>query len=225
MQRKTVYLAGKIMNGKQGDWRGMLLGESYYEACREQSRLADGEDRLDWSRPMVDLGPMRVTGPFPALRGPDAPEPEDSTRRCSRISHRQDNVLASRPKDWVHGDANMYREAVKRECIRAIRRSDIIFAWVDADETAFGTLWELGYAEALGKSIVIFTPYAEPDLLGWGDHANTELGFGHLQFDPAIDERWMAMTGNISFRRASNPASGLEALVRELGRNAQFLPA
>jgi nucleoside 2-deoxyribosyltransferase len=43
---------------------------------------------------------------------------------------------------------------VVQECHDAIKRSDLVFAWID-DLCAYGTFAELGYAKALGKRIWI----------------------------------------------------------------------
>lgn len=46
------------------------------------------------------------------------------------------------------------RATVARLCLDAIRRSDLVFAWMPLAD-AHGTLFELGYALALGKSVII----------------------------------------------------------------------
>jgi hypothetical protein len=52
----------------------------------------------------------------------------------------------------------MYRRPdVVRACLAAIDKSDLIFAWLPTAD-AHGTLFELGYAHARGKCIVIATP-------------------------------------------------------------------
>jgi len=45
----------------------------------------------------------------------------------------------------------------------AIARADLVFAWID-DVTAYATLYELGYAAALKKRIIIAGPRPLPDL-------------------------------------------------------------
>jgi Nucleoside 2-deoxyribosyltransferase len=51
-------------------------------------------------------------------------------------------------------NGNSRQSEVTRWCTNAIERSDIIFAWLE-DTTCYGTLVELGYAKALGKTIWI----------------------------------------------------------------------
>lgn len=46
------------------------------------------------------------------------------------------------------------REVARRSCLAAVRSSTLVFAYIDEPD-AFGTLHELGYAEALGKRTVI----------------------------------------------------------------------
>ena len=57
------------------------------------------------------------------------------------------------------------RSIVRRLCLDALRRADIVFAWIESLD-AFGTLFELGYAASLGKRIVIAAPY-DLDLREW----------------------------------------------------------
>lgn len=51
-------------------------------------------------------------------------------------------------------DAPTAREVARRSCLSAIKASTLVFAYIDTAD-AFGTLHELGYAEALGKRTVI----------------------------------------------------------------------
>jgi hypothetical protein len=44
-------------------------------------------------------------------------------------------------------------------CKAAIRKSDIIFSWLpDIDTVPAGTLWEMGYASGIGKTVVVGRP-------------------------------------------------------------------
>ena len=47
------------------------------------------------------------------------------------------------------------RSEVVRRCFEAIRRCTHVFAWID-DPTAYGSLVELGYAQALGKQTYVY---------------------------------------------------------------------
>lgn len=49
------------------------------------------------------------------------------------------------------------RALVVERCLEAVRRADLVFAWIDS-VTAYGTIFELGFARAIGKPIVIAHP-------------------------------------------------------------------
>jgi hypothetical protein len=67
--------------------------------------------------------------------------PFDSLFRVTGPSHDyQHGSLCNRP---TIGDGN-------KSWVKAIQDSDVVFAWID-DELSHGTVWELGYAYALGK--------------------------------------------------------------------------
>lgn len=55
------------------------------------------------------------------------------------------------------------REEVQRLCLDAIKRADLIFAWIDCID-CYGTIAEIGYAKALGKHIWIAGPIPYHDL-------------------------------------------------------------
>jgi hypothetical protein len=55
------------------------------------------------------------------------------------------------------------REKVCALCLQALRRADLVFAWIDSP-TAYGTLVELGFAHALGRTIWLAGPTAFEDL-------------------------------------------------------------
>lgn len=58
-------------------------------------------------------------------------------------------------------------------CLDQIQRSDIVFAWLD-DMEAYGTLFEIGYAKALGKQVWIGAGgFADPSEL-WFTLANAD---------------------------------------------------
>lgn len=49
------------------------------------------------------------------------------------------------------------RDRVVQLCLAAIRRSDVVFGWID-DLAVYGSLFELGYAKAIGKNVVLGFP-------------------------------------------------------------------
>src|SRR5262245_44160638 len=53
-----------------------------------------------------------------------------------------------------HDLGELRRESVRDACLVALRRADLVFAWVDTPD-CFGTIAEVGYARALGAEVVI----------------------------------------------------------------------
>ena len=58
------------------------------------------------------------------------------------------------------------RKEVYNICIEQIKKSDIVFAYID-DTTCYGTLFELGYAASIGKDIIILYDYKFPSNDMW----------------------------------------------------------
>ena len=54
-------------------------------------------------------------------------------------------------------DESYARADIVSSCLSAIDKADLVFAWIESTDT-YGTLFELGYARAKGKRIVIATP-------------------------------------------------------------------
>jgi len=144
--RLGVYLAGKVSHT---DWRHGIV----------PLREADGGS-LPWSEleiPFEVAGiPLLYTGPFftscdhgcghaVGLHGCGAPGGD-----CGELSWEEGRKAQHRKEISI-------REHVRIQCAAAIRRSDLVFAWID-DLTAFGTLWEIGYAAASGKRVRIGYP-------------------------------------------------------------------
>lgn len=128
----SIYLAGKIA---RGDWRHEIL-------------------RLDGAWTDYLTSGMWTSEHWPVLTGAvfglDYTGPY-FVESCHGMAH----------GPQTHGCNGQYQPApdrfeVIRLCFDAIKRSDIVFAWLDANDlTAYGTLVELGYAKALGKKIII----------------------------------------------------------------------
>lgn len=130
---KSVYLAGKI---SKNDWR--------HDAT--DLRGAWGSDGSDpdptWPTGHALMnGAFEYTGPF--FMGCDH---GPGTHGCG-----EDHVGV----EFAYPAPG--RAGVLRLCLDAIRRSDIVFVWLD-DPTAYGSLVELGYAKALGKEIIVAAP-------------------------------------------------------------------
>jgi very-short-patch-repair endonuclease len=147
--KPKVYLAGKIT--KHG-WRDAIVpwGSGKYPGNQN-----DDETGVDWNRGDAwdprfvpqewaprECAQYSITGPFfiGCDHGCTHGESTHATAGGCVQSHYGDMRAEAR---WL--------------CLKAINRSDIVFAWLD-DATAYGTIAELGYASALGKRIVIAVP-------------------------------------------------------------------
>ena len=65
-------------------------------------------------------------------------------------------------------------EQVNDICLSQIRKSDIVFAYIN-DDTCYGTLYELGYAAALGKKIAILFDLPERIKKMWFITKNADI--------------------------------------------------
>jgi len=92
------------------------------------------------------------------------------------------------------------RGRVFKKCLHAVHRADIVFAWLD-ELSAYGTLFELGYAYSLGKELWIATPSSQ----GRGD------------CHKLASEFWFAIKGAAKFSGDSFNAK--QALENFLGLN------
>lgn len=72
-------------------------------------------------------------------------------------------LVASVPSSYADGSSachdtkgllSIERKRVTTLCRTAISHDNLVFAWIE-DKTAFATLWELGYAKALNKVVVV----------------------------------------------------------------------
>ena len=156
--KPKVYLAGKIT--KHG-WRDAIVPRG-----NDRSSKDDG-DGVDWNygdvRDFRDApdewmlrdgskSPYAVTGPFFV----------SCDHGCTHGQSTHATVGGC-----VQPHAGEMRMEARRLCLAAIRRSDIVFAWLD-DATAYGTIAEIGYASALGKRIVVAVPPCPTeDVHGW----------------------------------------------------------
>lgn len=164
-----IYLAGKIA---KNDWRHEVVA-----GLRGTMQLGAPFPRQWPVLPRAVEGLLDYAGPYPM--GCD--------HGCGHN--------APHASVWgVCGEASgtLDQAETQRLCFDAIRRTDLFFAWLD-DPTAYGTLVEIGYAKALGKTIVVASP------------------------DP-IDDLWFATGCATSPLQASTPSSAIEALTREIRR-------
>lgn len=69
------------------------------------------------------------------------------------------------------------RSNVKKRALAGIASADLVFAWLD-DVTAFGTIYEIGHAHALGKRVIVGVPESgiSPEL--WFTHTGHRVLVG-----------------------------------------------
>lgn len=154
---RAIYLAGKIA---QNDWRHTIV----------DGLKAPQHGNTGGGSPMVHgLGepwPILTNAIFDRYHytGPYfiASDTHYSTFHSDDDSH---GVGADLMDGYAYDDDNAEEKYhntpliemkpwVVERCQRAIRESDLVFAWID-DTTCYGTIAELGYAKALGKIIWI----------------------------------------------------------------------
>lgn len=132
-------MAGKI--SKNG-WREEILG--YRGAGDNAPESGISHDEL-WAerkienvhRPMTYAGPFFFGDDHGCFHGPNEHGCGASGTACGA----------------AYGGMN--RVEIHKRCLGAIDRSTHLFAWID-DPSAYGTLVEIGYAKALGKTVVLY---------------------------------------------------------------------
>src|SRR5690606_15415911 len=142
-----VYLAGKVSNN---DWRHGIVGW--------ELRNADGNGnwrdfRIPFGNGLIYTGPFFVACDHGCshVRGEHGVVPE-----MCQPAYQRDHCAPNydeegrRPWDITVSDGapenyNPQRKRLHLNCTQAIDDSDLVFAWLD-DPSAFGSIWELGYA-------------------------------------------------------------------------------
>lgn len=160
--RRKIYLAGRV---KAHDWRHDIVAPT----PTHWRVLRDLDGSLPWSDLTIQgagdtpLGWHEYNGPFftgcdhgcghrALLHGCGAPGG----------SCWSDGIVAI--DEHVGGDefgrvalSAAMRTHVSRECKLALDRVDSVFAWIQ-DTECFGTIWELGYAAARDKRVIVASP-------------------------------------------------------------------
>lgn len=124
-----IYLAGKIA---ANDWRHGIVKE-----------LRDA---------MVD----KWESPWPVLRGAILGRHDyvgPFFVACDHGCYHGENSHGVGAKSGGCGGKQMHRRQVAENCLSAIDKADFVFAWIESAD-CFGTLYELGYADAKGKEIL-----------------------------------------------------------------------
>jgi hypothetical protein len=183
-----VYLAGRIKEERVrfGLVDSTLVDTEYlYPSLPEASFTRAGID-------------FRFTGPFTI----------SCDHRCSHIglasggigtrSHGAASPFCSGETDFSFEMIN----AVFNRSKQGIDEAQVVFAWID-DYEAFGTIWELGYADAQDKLVVIGCPFDIPN--------SGELWFPLMSADWIINE--------------SSPEKAFEAFCQKLLHARDILAA
>jgi nucleoside 2-deoxyribosyltransferase len=134
----SVYLAGPFTDP---EWRNALL-EGRRGIELNAGELAALRDHQAFRTvPQVVRGGFDLTGPW-------------------RVNRDGNHGLASgHPGRDARGCACCDSDLIVAVCRQAIAASDFVFCWLTNTPTVpAGTLWELGYADALGKPIVLARP-------------------------------------------------------------------
>jgi len=133
----NIYLAGKV---GYKDWRHTIV-----DGLENANQDFNTDDYIeDWHVMNGAIyGEHNYTGPF-FIRGHSTHG--DNTHGCDLYGHNIED----------HGGNQ--RNAVPRLCRTAIDRSDVVFCWMD-DLTAYGSIFELGYAMGKGKQIFLAIKY------------------------------------------------------------------
>lgn len=131
---RSVYLAGKI---GPDDWRHSIVDHPPDDLCDLALHPAYHWSDLPESISLPSGQRLDFTGPF-----------------FTSVEH--GGIAFSEPHACPDAVISP-RYSVVDECRQAIRRSDLLFAWIDTQD-CFGTLIEIGFASALNKVILIASP-------------------------------------------------------------------
>lgn len=200
---RSIYLAGKITAWSKGmhDWRFDIVdgleGAVWNYARHRGSSLL----------PKAIFGTFHYVGPFftnlddflsghggglPAF--PHAVQPEITGM-------------------WKHsGDTPLVRRFVTQTCLSAISSADLVFAWIDSPD-CYGTVFELGYAHALGKHVAVY--FTRGDFFS-GETTRPWPYEEEAEPDPLFELWFMyvACQGQIA---RSTPADALQETITNLG--------
>jgi hypothetical protein len=164
----NIYLAGKI--GKN-DWRHSLV-----RGLRVTSAMMEDNRHPLWP---ILVGAIfeahNYTGPFFISCNHGCYHGNNQ----HGVGRRTEGCFNDPPEDGT----------IIQLCQNAIRKSDLVFAWID-DQTAFGTLVEIGYALGAGVRVAISGPEKQHDL-------------------------WFAYSSSDAFIPAQSPEEGLRIAIRQ----------
>lgn len=148
-KKPMVYLAGKI---EDNDWRMSKLNvhNVLYDNSSYERVVPDA-----W--PVYPYEKFYYVGPFGFKGLCDVVGDHETFCDFDAMEHLGDfsGDIEKYDGDDVFG---VSRKKLVKLCREAIKRADFVFAWIDC-LTAYGTLFEIGYAVAIGKPVFIAGPY------------------------------------------------------------------
>jgi hypothetical protein len=154
MKETKVYLAGKISSK---GWREELIPIRNNFSGNEKSKIRNGYT-LKYNDEITIVGPFFLSCDHSCYHG-------DNSHGVGLNNYYEDND--GTPYDCYGYTTDLFTEKeVYNICIEQIKKSDIVFAYID-DLTCFGTLFELGYAASIGKDIIILYDYKFPSNDMW----------------------------------------------------------
>ncbi len=159
-----VYLAGKI--GKN-DWRHRFVDYRLNNICQQLL----SQPTMEW--PILPkaianrhdyCGPYFISCDHGCFHGEDthgyganpAPSSHYGLPQCYEIVGDELNSEDAKCHGYDDFEYELRRHVVN-SCLEAIEECDVVFVWID-DLTAFGSIFELGFARALDKDIYLYEP-------------------------------------------------------------------
>lgn len=198
-----IYLAGKV---EKNDWRHTAVRgidevcfDLYYNPCQEWPILPRAiADKYDY------CGPYFIS--------------------CDHGCSHEKNSHGYGKGCGANFDIELYdhvngteasRVHVTIECKKAIKASDVVFAWID-DLTAYGTLFELGYATALGKKIYLYLKKEIPE------NPNDWISILECERTYQFDDLWFTIysirsNGHLDY--ADNPLNAFNDFLNHIEEN------
>lgn len=135
-----VYLAGKISSN---GWRQKFVNIRDKVCGDEKWKIRHGIE-LKYNDHITVTGPFFLSCDHSCYHG-------DNTHGVGLGKYYDD----SHERYDCYGEQDVFsRGEVKSICLSQIRRSDVVFAYINSNE-CFGTLYEIGYARAIGKKVII----------------------------------------------------------------------
>ena len=151
MKKTNIYLAGKI---SACDWRQELIDIRNNFCGNEKFLIREGYV-LDYNDDITIVGPFFLSCDHCCYHG-------DNSHGVGLNNYYEDGA----PYDCYGEDDLFTEKEVYNICIEQIKKSDIVFAYID-ESSCYGTLFELGYAASIGKDIIILYDYKFPSNDMW----------------------------------------------------------